>query len=272
MRGELQFPDRVVSYLDVSGPGTPRPKVAVLLHAFPLDATMWQPQLAAVPAGWRFLAPDLRGFGASSAGASAGPPSIDDDARDVLALLDHLGIDRAVIAGLSMGGYAAFAVLRGARGRVAGLVLADTRSAADGESARASRDAMIETLARGGPAAVFERMRPGLLGATTRASRPDVVDRVRRLVLAQSEDGIRRGILTLKSRPDSTPLLAGIACPTLVVVGGEDEITGPDEAWQMHRQIAGAELAVIDGAGHLSNLEQPEAFNAALGRFLSERF
>ena len=171
----------------------------MLLHAFPLAADIWQRQLGAVPAGWRFVAPDLRGFGESSPGEASAPSSIDDCAEDVIALLDHLGLDRAVIAGLSMGGYAAFAVLRTAPARVCGLVLADTRAEADSESARASRDARLDTLARGGASAVFERMRPGLLGATTRASRPDVVDLVRQMALSQPEDGIRRGILSLRA-------------------------------------------------------------------------
>jgi pimeloyl-ACP methyl ester carboxylesterase len=273
MRAQFQHDGRVTSYLDVVGAGpVAPPRTLVLLHAFPLAAAMWQPQLAAVPAGWRFLAPDLRGFGQSSPGDTSAPASIDDYAQDVIALLDDLGLDRVVVAGLSMGGYGAFALFRLAPGRVRGLVLADTRAEADGETARASRDAMLDTLADGGAAAVFERMRPGLLGATTRASRRELVERVQQLALAQPVDGIRRAIQRLKSRPDSTPLLARIACPTLIVVGGEDQITGVDDARRLRQQIPGAELAVVNQAGHLSNLEQPGRFNATLARFLVARF
>ena len=167
-----------------------------------------------------------------------------------------------------MGGYAAFSFLRTRPERVRGLVLADTRAEADGESARAARDAMIETLARGGAPAVFERMLPGLLGRTTRDSRPEVVDRVRALALSQPAEGIRRGIERLKSRPDSTGLLGRITCPTLVVVGEEDQITTADVARGLHDRIPGSTLAVIPRAGHLSNLENPDAFNAALTEFL----
>jgi pimeloyl-ACP methyl ester carboxylesterase len=272
MRSRFQSHGRVISYLEAAGPGPSQSQALVLLHAFPLAADMWQRQLDAVPSGWRFVAPDLRGFGESSPGPPSAAPSIDDFADDVIALLDHLGLDRVVIAGLSMGGYAAFAVLRASPGRVRGLVLADTRAEADTESARASRDAMLDTLARGGVSAVFDRMRPGLLGATTQASRPEVVERVREIALGQTAAGIRGGILSLKTRPDSTPMLAAITCRTLVTVGAEDQITGPDEVRKMHGQIAGAELAVIGGAGHLSNMERPDAFNAALARFLAERF
>jgi 3-oxoadipate enol-lactonase len=272
MRSQVQLGDRVISYLDVPGPEAVQPRVLVLLHAFPLAASMWQPQLAALPAGWRAIAPDLRGFGQSSPGDPSASAAIDDYAEDLVGLLDHLGIDRVVLGGLSMGGYGAFAALRRAPDRVQGLVLADTRAQADGESARASRDAMIEVLAQGGASAVFERMEAGLLGATTRASRPDVVTRVRDMALAQPVDGIRRGIQRLKSRPDSTPLLSAITFPTLVIVGEEDQITGVDVAREMHRQVRGADLAIISGAGHLSNLEQPGGFNEVLFRFLSERF
>jgi 3-oxoadipate enol-lactonase len=270
MRSELHHGDRIISYLDVSGRGTTAPaRTLVLLHAFPLEAEMWQPQLEAVRAGWRFIAPDLRGFGQSQGGDPSIPPSMEGCAGDVVALLDHLRLNRVVVGGLSMGGYVAFALLRLAPERVAGLVLADTRADADDEAARMNRDRMAETLAQGGAPAVVERMLPGLLGATTRASRPEVVRRVQKLALAQPTDGIRRAIQSLKLRPDSTPLLAAITCPTLVVVGNEDQLTNVEIARGMHARIPGAELAVIDQAGHLSNLEQPEAFNGALATFLS---
>jgi 3-oxoadipate enol-lactonase len=268
MRHSIGHRGRRISYLETSQPGPGPSHALLLLHAFPLCADMWEPQLAAVPPGWRFVAPDLRGFGQSDPGGTDQPASVDDYADDVAALLDALEIDRAVVAGLSMGGYAAFALLRRQPARVSALVLADTRAEADGDTARAARDAMVETLAAGGPAAVFEQMQPGLLGETTRATRPAVVERARSLALAQPPDGLRRGIERLKSRPDSTPLLAAIACPTLVVVGEEDRITTPDVARGLHDRIAGSRFAVVREAGHLSNLERPEEFNRVLLGFL----
>ena len=172
MRQRFRHDGRAISYLEAVRPGPIQPRTLVLLHAFPVAAEMWLPQLAAVPAGWRFVAPDLRGFGASSLEPSdAGDRddqavSMDDYARDVVALLDELEVDRAVIGGLSMGGYVAFALMRLAPERVRGLVLADTRATADSASARAGRDAMIETLSKGGVEAVWAKMLPGLLGAT----------------------------------------------------------------------------------------------------------
>jgi 3-oxoadipate enol-lactonase len=268
MRHTIGHRGRPISYLEASAPGPGPGHVLLLLHAFPMSAEMWEPQLAAVRPGWRFVAPDLRGFGRSDAGDTRQAASVDDYAEDLLALLDALDIDRVAVAGLSMGGYAAFALLRRQPARVSALVLADTRAEADDETARTARDAMIETLAAGGAAAVFGKMQAGLLGETTRATRPDVVARVRAIALAQTPDGVRRGIERLKSRPDSRPLLAAIACPALVVAGEEDRITTPDVARDLQNRIAGARLSLIPKAGHLSNLENPEAFNSALGEFL----
>lgn len=271
MHSEFAHAGRTIGYLDVEGPGPSR-HALLLLHAFPLAAEMWRAQLEAAPAGWRLVALDLRGFGASTPDPASGTVSIDDYARDALALLDHLELPRAVVGGNSMGGYAAFGLLRLAPERVAGLVLSDTKSEADSEAARADRATMLETLARGGVGAVWERMQPALLGATTRKSRPEVVERVRRLVLAQHAEGVRRAIERMTSRPDSTPLLAGIGCPTVVVVGEEDAITGVDVARRLHERIPHAELATIPGAGHLPALERPHEFNTVVGRFLASRF
>jgi pimeloyl-ACP methyl ester carboxylesterase len=292
MRQQLRIDGRVLSYLD-SAPSPPgvaqrsapviraggargfvAENVLVLIHAFPMNADMWEAQLAAAPAGWRHLAPDLRGFGQSEAGESGDPHSlaVDDHANDVLALLDHLAIERAVVAGLSMGGYAAFALLRLAPSRVRGLVLANTKAEADSPEARNARVQMLDLLEGRGVAAVVEQMIPRLLGETTRATRPGVEGRVRAIAEANSPRGIREAILCLMNRPDATGLLPGIRCPTLVVASDEDGVTPADQVRTMHRRIPGADLAVIRGAGHLSNLEQPGDFTQALHRFLATRF
>lgn len=284
--------DRIVTYLDsapwpsgvaqhVAPAGLPdggRPAEAhntlVLIHAFPMNADMWEAQLDGPPPGWRYVAPDLRGFGRADPDETAGSrvPSIDDYARDVLALLNHLHVNRAVIAGLSMGGYAAFALFHLAPARVGGLVLANTRAEADGEDARKGRLEMLDRLAGGGVAAVVEQMLPRLLGETTRVQRAAVQERVRAIAEANSAGGIRDAIGRMMSRPDSTDLLPGIHCPTLVIASDEDTLTPSDRAREMQRRIPDSELAIIRGAGHLSNLEQPHDFNQVLERFLTTRF
>jgi len=170
-----------------------------------------------------------------------------------------------------MGGYVAFALLRLASRYVQGLVLADTRSQADTAEGVAGRQRMLQLVLDKGPSAVADEMIPKLLGATTLSTRPAVVDQVRSLALASSADAIAGAISALMTRPDSTPLLGSIHVPTLIVVGDEDTVTPPAASEEMHAAIGGSELVRISQAGHLSNLEQPDVFNAALTAFLSHR-
>jgi len=230
---------------------------------------MWERQLALAEAGWHVIVPQLRGF---DGGAGERPASsVDDFAGDVIDLLDSLHIDEAVIGGLSMGGYVAFAVLRHAARYVHALVLADTKPQADSAEALEGRKRLLQTLEAKGPAGVADEMIPKLLGETTRRERPDVVGRVRELILANPSGAIAGAIRALMSRPDSTGLLPAIHVPTLILVGVEDTVTPVANALEMQKAIAGAELVEVPGAGHLSNLEQPEMFDAALARFLSHR-
>jgi len=230
---------------------------------------MWERQLSLAADGWRVIAPQLRGFDGGAADPAAS--SVDDYAGDVIDLLDALHVESAVIGGLSMGGYIAFAILRHAARYVDGLVLADTRSQADTPEGVEGRKKLLQLVQTQGPPAVADDMIPKLLGETTRRERREVVDAVRSLVLSNSTDAIAGAVRALMSRPDSTPLLPTIHVPTLVVVGAEDTVTPPAAAEQLHAQIAGSELVTIPAAGHLSNLEQPEAFQSALARFLSHR-
>jgi len=253
---------RSVRYLEA---GTGRP--LIWLHAFPLSADQWLPQLSRVPPGWRFIAPDLRGFrGGSQAFEAFDLPGVTMDgyAADVLELMTQLEMTDAVIGGLSMGGYVAFAIQRRAPSRVSGLVLADTRSTADTAEGRAARDRMADLVAREGAAGVAREMLPKLLGETTRRDQPDLTDAVRRLIEVNTPEAIGAAIQALKTRPDSTPLLASIACPTLIICGEEDVLTPMADSEAMHAAIAGSRLVRLPGAGHLSNLENPIGFNDAI--------
>jgi pimeloyl-ACP methyl ester carboxylesterase len=241
----------------------------VLLHAFPLNARMWEPQLALAARGWHVIAPHVRG--ADGVPDERPVQSIDDYAGDLIDLLDALHIDEAVFCGLSMGGYLAFALLRQAPSYVRGLVLADTRPQADTPEGLAGRQKMLDLVRASGPSAVADEMIPKLLGETSRATRPAVVERVRALTVANSTDSIAGAIQALMSRPDATPLLSTIHVPTLIVVGEEDTVTPPPLSEQMHEQIAGSELVRIPQAGHLSSLERTDVFNAALTSFLEHR-
>jgi 3-oxoadipate enol-lactonase len=241
----------------------------VLLHAFPLNARMWEPQLGIAQRGWHVIAPQARGVD----GGDSDPPAttIDDYTADLVDLLDRLHIDDAVICGLSMGGYLAFSLFRRAANYVRALVLADTRPQADTMEGRQARLATLSLLEAHGPAAVVDSLLPKLLAEATRARRPDVVNRVRELAAANSAASLAGAIRVLMSRPDSMSLLPSIRVPTLIVVGEDDAITPPTVAEEMSALIPGAGLVRIQAAGHLSSLERPDAFNDALARFLDHR-
>jgi 3-oxoadipate enol-lactonase len=256
-----------VHYLDA---GTGDRPALVLLHAFPLHAGMWAPQIEALSADRRVVAPDLLGFGGTEAPETMFRYTMHGFADLVAGLLDRLRLDRVVLGGLSMGGYVSFAFLRQYRERVAGLILADTRPGADTPQVYERRTDQQDQVARIGTAALIETLLEGLLCAETRAQRSELVERVRGL-MANPAAGYIGALEAMKHRPDSTAELAAISVPTLVLVGEEDGPSPPDVVRDMQERIPGAQLAVLPRAGHLSNLEAAEEFNAAVAAFLSGR-
>ena len=259
---------RTIAYLD-SAPGKTDLRTLVLLHAFPIGANLWEPQIKSIPQGWRLITPDLRGFGGSTELDSASALSMSDYADDVVDLLEELGVKRAVIGGCSMGGYAALALYQTRPDLFDGLVLANTRAGADSPESRANRRNMLALVDREGPSGVAREMMPKLLGKTTHETKPDAEANVRRLIKQQSPAGVRAAIDRMMQRADSTPLLAQVSVPTLVITGAEDEMIPVEESRRIASEIRGARLVIIPGAGHLANLEQPEAFNTALTEFLA---
>lgn len=240
--------------------------VLVLVHGFPFDHSMWQPQMEALAATHRVIVPDLPGFGDSPL---VDGWTIDSAAAAINQLLDSLHVSEPVaLGGLSMGGYIAMSFARQFPRRLASLILADTKSPADDAAARDARNAMIAKARGEGSAAIAQAMLPKLLGATAKAGHPELADRVRAMMVKQSAASIAAALEALRDRPDATPGLAAIAVPTLVIVGEEDEITPPKMSEALAAAIPGAKLEVIPKAGHLANLEQKQAFNAALIRFL----
>jgi pimeloyl-ACP methyl ester carboxylesterase len=242
----------------------------VLLHAFPLDREMWKPQLSALAGTARVIAPDLPGFGKSPLPPE--PWSVESAADAVARLLDTLGLNgRVVVGGLSMGGYVAMAFARKYPDRLAGLILADTRAEPDDAAGKENRGKMIALAEKQGAGAVVEAMLPKLLSDGTRADRPAVADAVKAIGSRQTAAGVAAGVAALRDRPDATPGLDQVAVPTLVLVGEHDAVTPPTLAAAMSGRVYGSDLVTVPNAGHLSNLENPEAFNAAVARFLAER-
>ena len=240
----------------------------LLLHAFPLNSRMWEPQLETLAGRARLLAPDLPGFGLSAPPRDAA--TLDQYAGDVLGVLDALDIGRVVVVGLSMGGYLAFRLIEALGARLTGLVLADTRATPDTESgARARHELAAEVEARGVDAAA-DAFLTKLLGPTTQRLRPAILDRVHAIIRENTPAGVATALRAMAARPDSTALLPGIRCPVLCLAGEEDVLTPPEVARAMAEQSPNGRAVVIPSAGHLTNLEAPDAFNDALTRFLGQ--
>jgi pimeloyl-ACP methyl ester carboxylesterase len=190
-------------------------------------------------------------------------------AEDLRGLLDYLGLEQVVLGGLSMGGYVAFAFYRQHPARVRALILADTRAEADSMEGKKGREDMAQLALSQGAVAVADKLLPRLLAARTLETKPEVVEKARRMMVTTPVTGIVGALRGMAARPDSTPTLAHISCPTLILVGEQDVLTPPADAQRMREQIRGSRLAVLPEAGHLSCLEQPGLFSGALGEFLA---
>jgi pimeloyl-ACP methyl ester carboxylesterase len=240
----------------------------VFLHAFPLSSAMWQAQLDEFSRNFRVLAPDVRGIGESS--RFEVEMSIELLARDVALWLEEIGIYEPIaLCGLSMGGYVALEFARIFPQKLAALILADTRADADSPEAKTARDEMIEYAKAHDGRAVAQKMLPKLLGETTLRQNPEIAHKVNQIAAPNRGENLAQLIAALRDRRDSTDILASISVPTLVIGGAQDVVSPPDVMAQMAAQIPGARGVVIEDAGHLSNLEQPDEFNAALREFLS---
>jgi 3-oxoadipate enol-lactonase len=250
-----------INYRD-EGSGVP----VIFIHAFPLNQSMWDDQFSQLREHCRVITLDLRGFGSSE--APQGPSSMDQMAADVRGLMSFLGVDRAVLVGLSMGGYIALAFYRNYPDAVRAMVLADTRASADTHEARERRLTSALRAERAGSRAIGEDMVPLLLGRTTLESRFSIVERVRAMIEGNSPQGIAGAQRGMAERRDSTDILPVIDVPVLIIVGTEDMLTPVAEAESMRGGIRGASLRTIESAGHLSNIERPEEFNAALIDFI----
>ncbi|MDY7230708.1 alpha/beta fold hydrolase [Hyalangium rubrum] len=246
-------------YRDV-GQGLP----VLLLHAFPLHGEAFDKQVAALSGRYRFIVPDHRGFGESELGQ--GPTEMTRLAQDSLALLDSLKLDSVVVGGVSMGGYAAMALLREDAGRVRGLVLVDTQATADDEAGRARREASAKEALEKGVEPLVQTLLPKLVAAGPDSPVGREVAAMMRTASPAAVAAAQRGMAL---RADSKDILARYAGPALIVVGEHDTVTPLEKARQMADLISGAHLEVIPGAAHLPNQEQPERFNAVLDRFLA---
>lgn len=247
-------------HYDDHGAGTP----VVWIHGFPLSSKLFTAQHAI--GGYRHIFPDLPGFGESP--APEREMTIDDYARAVLALLDALRINSAFFAGVSMGGYICFAIARQAPHRVKGVILIDTKETSDSDEARQGRYKSVDAVADKGVGVVVEQMLPKMLTEKTRAANSELNETVRTMMAGSSREGVIQALRAMAVRPDSAAVLRELEVPVLIVVGENDPITPPADGERMKSLARNAELVKVPNAAHLSNMEQPEAVNEAIARFL----
>ncbi len=253
--------------LKFEGTGWGDAGTVVLLHAFPVSAAMWEPQqLFLDAAGYGVIAPNAYGFDGSPARPGW---SMDDYAHDLAELLDKLGCRKATIVGLSMGGYQAFAFWRLYPGRTASIVLCDTRAVGDTPKIFAQRMEFRKAVEEKGAAVAADRMLPNYFDRENSRLRPQLASKARLIIERQPADAISEAMRAIAERPDSTELLSGITCPVLIMNGAGDVVTTPETAASMHAAIPGSLLELLPGAGHLSNIEQPDLFNLLLLRHLN---
>jgi pimeloyl-ACP methyl ester carboxylesterase len=237
--------------------------VVLLLHAFPLHSGMWSRQVAALSPRYRVIAPDYPGLGKSTPRPE--PSTMEFLAEQVLGLLGSVRVDRAVVVGLSMGGYLAFELYRQRPGLFRGLALCDTRAGADTPEGAANREVFAKNALEKGLHWVADEMTPKLLRP---GPDPAAVKEIRHLIGQGTPAGVAAAQRGMARRPDSFPTLATVTCPTLVVVGAEDTLTPPPESEKMAAVIKGSRLVKIPGAGHMPNVENPAAFDQALLEFV----
>ncbi len=244
-----------------AGTGTP----LVLIHGYPLSQALWGPQLSGLADAAHMLALDLWGFGDSAPAADATMGSYADEVRG---LMDEREINRAVICGLSMGGYIVFEFCRRYADRVAGVILANTKAGPDSPEGKAGRDQSVELARQKGVEAIIAAMLPKLLAPQTYQNNSVVVEQARAVMQRSTVEGIIAALRAMRDRPDSTPTLQWIDRPALVIGGTDDQLFPKSEFEKMAQGLPKGKLVMIPGAGHLSNLEQPDLFNGAVRDFL----
>ncbi len=228
---------------------------------------MWNSQVEFLKQGFRVVTYDIRGHGESDVGD--GQYTMELFADDLIGILDSLKTEKAVLCGLSMGGYIALRAVEKRQERVEGLILCDTKAEADSNEAKLKRAATIRSVKDQGMKPFIESQIHALLAPQTITKNPAIVETVRRMIQRNSPLGICGALLAMAGRTDTSTFLPGLKIPTLILVGENDTLTPPEVSKSMHGKIPHSTMHIIQRAGHLSNLENTEDFNRHLSDFLS---
>lgn len=261
---EFKTPQGIrIAYRD-QGPQT-APAV-VFLHGFPFNQSMWDAERSLLSKDFRVITYDHRGHGQSD--VAGGQYLIELLVDDLIALLDHLKVQKAILCGLSMGGYVTLRAVERNPERVSALVLCDTRAEADSNEAKVKRAAGVRTVKEKGVPAFAEGFLKAIFAPETFSKNPEAVSKIKKAIEANSAEGIAGTLISLAARTDTTAALPNIKVPTLILVGAKDAITPLAASEALHKGIPGSQMEIIPGAAHMSNLENPAAFQKALTTFL----
>lgn len=246
--------------------GTPGGTPVLFVHGFPFSLEMWEPQMRAIPNQFRAVAYDIRGHGQSDVGD--GQYSIEFFVDDLIALIDHLVIEKTILCGLSMGGYIALRAMERSPERFNGLILCDTKSESDTNEGRVKRAASLKALKDSGIGPFADNFVKSVFAESTLKENPSVVEKIKSIIKANSPIGVGGTILALACRTDTTGVLERITVPTLIMCGEFDALTTPRDAELLNKRIKNSSLSIVPNAAHLSNLENPAFFNEKLVAFL----
>lgn len=246
--------------------GSPQGVPVVFIHGFPFSHEMWEPQMRALPNTYRAIAYDIRGHGQSD--VADGQYTIEFFVDDLIAILNHLVIEKAIICGLSMGGYIALRAFERHPERISGLVLCDTKCEADTNDGKVRRSATLKSVKKDGVPQFADGFVRSIFAPKTFESNPDAIEKIRTIINSNPPLGVAGTVLALACRTDTSAVLPTISVPTLILCGEVDALTPPKDSEFMHKQIKGSTLHLISSAGHMSNLENPVEFNERLTAFL----
>lgn len=248
--------------------GNPSGLPVIFIHGFPFNLNMWQPQLKTIPEKFFTIAYDIRGHGESDYGD--GQYLIEFFVEDLIDLLNHFKIQRAVLVGLSMGGYIALRTIERNPERVSALVLCSTKSAADTNEAKIRRARQIKLVKSEGMTKFTEEFLKLIFHPDTFSRAPSMVNLIREIIYKTSPLAVAATLVALSARTDTTDSLQNIKVPTLIMAGETDTLTTPDDAIKMQNLIPNSELHIIPNAAHMINLENTVLFNKYLITFLNK--